>query len=606
MEKLTSKKNGLVYTDDFKVVVGIDMESDEFTGNVPNGVTVVEEEAFSCCSLKRISLPDSVTYVGANLFCNSTELEFVRLPATLKQLSPFMFCGCKSLAEVEMPLEVEDFSEGLFAECSSLKEIPFRAGIRTLPEGVFDSCTGISSLVIPDSVTKICNGAIVNCTSLETIVLPSELEELEEGWLSDCPNLKHIRISEDNMFYKTNEESNVLYKITDGGDVAVLELKNKSDSSLPGFKEPDDSGSIITFDESEDETMDETILFNGAEENEEEVVTGATEEEALSFEEPEVTPAATESASGGNPDMDARLAEILGQNKMYDDGDFSIMDIPQASDEEIASNALASTAASDEEKFNNAPTVQVTVHEAVEESPDDMEAKLKEIMGQNTDEFSINDIPMASEEELNANKVLETSDAHDSAEIGDSDGLGDDVAMSEAEFGDSVSEDADADEQLPEPQQEINEDKAFMQNLVFETQKVEQQNTGISASENRILFVFAENLVETDLGLKFSKGLQKACDRLAKIHNFTSVYYFSNTRMDNDKFASQLKDFMKDKDVLIACEGDSLYSISDRTEVMAGCLGVELTKESIENEINAAKDPSVKPLKLIVCDNLAE
>lgn len=606
MEKLTSKKNGLVYTDDFKVVVGIDMESDEFTGTVPNGVTVVEEEAFSCCSLKRISLPDSVTYVGANLFCNSTELEFVRLPATLKQLSPFMFCGCKSLTEVEMPLEVEDFSEGLFAECSSLKEIPFRAGIRTLPEGVFDSCTAISSLVIPDSVTKICGGAIVNCASLETIVLPSELEELEEGWLSDCPKLKHIRISDENAFYRTNEESNILYKISDGGDIPVLELDNKSDSSLPGFKEPDDSGSIITFDESEDETMDETILFNESDENEVDVVTGATEEEALSFEEPEVTPAATESVSGGNPDMDARLAEILGQNKMYDEGDFSIMDIPQASDEEIASNALASTAASDEEKFANEPTVQVTVHEAVEESADDMEAKLKEIMGQNTDEFSINDIPMASEEELSANKVLESSseaerDQEESDEAGD---FATGASQDESGFG--AADTDDGDEKLPEPQQEISEDKAFMQNLVFETQKVEQQNTGISASEQRILFVFAENLVETDLGLKFSQGLQNACDRLAKIHNFTSIYYFSNTRMDNDKFVSQLKDFMKDKDVIIACEGDSLYSISDRTEIMAGCLSVELTKESIENEINAAKDPSVKPLKLIVCDNLAE
>ncbi len=183
MEKLTLKKNGLIYTDDFKVVVGIDSDSEEFTGTVPNGAVSVEEDAFSCCGLKEIFIPDSVEYLGANVFCNSTELESVRLPANLKILPPFLFCGCKSLKKVQMPYEVQDFSEGLFAGCSSLEEIPFRSGIKTLPENVFDSCSAVKSLVIPGSVTKICSNAIANCENLETIVLPANLELVEKDWL---------------------------------------------------------------------------------------------------------------------------------------------------------------------------------------------------------------------------------------------------------------------------------------------------------------------------------------------------------------------------------------------------------------------------------------
>ena len=234
MEKLTFKKNGLIYTDDFKVVVGIDSDSKEFTGTVPNGVTSIEEEAFSCCGLKEISLPDSVDYLGANLFCNCTELESVRLPANLKILPPFLFCGCKSLKKVEMPLEIQDFSEGLFAECASLEEIPFRSGIKTLPENVFDSCSAIKSLIIPDSVTKICANAIANCENLETIVLPAKLETVEKDWISNCPKLKHIRISDENSLFKTDEENCVLYKIVDGEKIPLLTLENKSEESLPG------------------------------------------------------------------------------------------------------------------------------------------------------------------------------------------------------------------------------------------------------------------------------------------------------------------------------------------------------------------------------------
>lgn len=561
MEKLTFKKNGLIYTDDFKVVVGIDPDSKEFTGAVPNGATSIEEEAFSCCDLKEISLPDSVNYLGANLFCNSTELESVRLPANLKILPPFLFCGCKSLKKVEMPLEIQDFSEGLFAECASLEEIPFRYGIKTLPENVFDSCSAIKSLIIPDSVTKICASAIANCENLETIVLPAKLEALEKDWISNCPKLKHIRISEENPLFKTDEENCVLYKIVDGEKIPLLTLKNKSEESLPGFKEPDTENSIITFDENEDETMDDTNIFNPEPEN-------------------------SKNDSEKNSEMDARLAEILGQNKMYDDGDFSIMDIPQASEEEIDSSILKSTEP-DEEKFKNDSIIQFEIPaEEKKDSGENMENKLKDILSQNVGDFSINDIPVASDDEIAANKILEPAKAPEPED--------------ETEPDEEIPFSSEKTETNPEL-----DDKTFMQNLVFETQKILQQNTGIEG-EQRILFVFAENLISTPLGEKFSVKLQNCCKRLAKIHKFTSIYYFYNTRLENEKFRNQFMEFIADKDVLVACEGANLYDISDRTVVFCGFVKISLTKEDILQEMKNAKNPDWKPLKLIIQDNLEE
>ncbi len=557
MEKLTFKKNGLIYTDDFKVVVGIDSDSKEFTGTVPNGVTSVEEEAFSCCDLKEISLPDSVEYLGANLFCNCTELESVRLPANLKILPPFLFCGCKSLKKVEMPLEIQDFSEGLFAECASLEEIPFRFGIKTLPENVFDSCSAVKSLIIPDSVTKICANAIANCENLETIVLPAKLETVEKDWISNCPKLKHIRISDENPFFKTDEENCVLYKIADGEKIPLVTLENKSEESLPGFKEPDTENSIITFDENEDETMDDTNIFNPEPEN-----------------------------SKNDSEMDARLAEILGQNKMYDDGDFSIMDIPQATEEEIDSNILKSTEP-EEERFRNDSAVQFEVPVEEKKVPEEnMEDKLKDILSQNVGDFSINDIPVASEDELAANKIIEPAKAPE------------------------PQDEIEPDEEIP-PASEKSEqnskldEKNFMHNLVFETQKVLQQNTGIEG-EPRVLFVFAENLVSTPLGEKFSVKLQKCCTRLAKIHKFTSIYYFYNTRLENEKFRNQFMEFIADKDVLVVCDGANLYDISDRTVAFCGFVNISLAKEDILQEMKNSKNPEWKPLKLIIQDNLEE
>ncbi len=584
MEDITTKKGGLIYSDGGKCVVGIDSSSAEFTGAVPYGAERIEEEAFSCCAIKSISLPDSVTSVGANLFCNSTELQVVHLPSGLKELSPFMFCGCKSLTKVEMPSEVEDFAEGLFADCSSLTEIPFCNGVRTLPEGVFDGCSSVTTMIIPDSVTKICAGAIANCENLTTIVLPKNLFTLEENWLSSCPKLKHIRISDENEFFRTDEECQVLYRKSSGGiDTVLVRIENKDENSIPSLKDTvDENHSIISYDESEDESNEDVeIILSENEKN------GVLVENELNTNEDLVSQSAAEPALGADTDeksMDDRLAEILGQNKMYDEGNFSIMDIPEASEEEIENSKLESKGG--EEEYSHAPVLQIEVPAEPEGS---MEDRLKEIMGQeeNVAGFSIFDIPVASDAEIEANKILE--------------GEGGELVEADPE---SVE---DEDDDVPVPvAPEASGDKMFMQNLMFETSKVEQQNSGIVGDEHRMLFVFAENLVETELGKKFSKRLVKCCQRLAKIHGLTVIYFLHNVRLDNEKFANQFADFMKDKDVVIACEGGNLLDISDRTKIIAEKVGVSLRKEDLENEVKIASDPSVPCVKLIIQDNLSD
>lgn len=677
MEEFTLRKNGLIYINDYKTVVGIDSDSGLFDGSVPNGPSAVEEEAFSCCGLKKITLPDSVTYLGANLFCNSTALESVKLPAFVKKLPPFLFCGCKSLKEVAMPLEVEDFSEGLFAGCEVLSEIPFRAGIKTLPENVFDSCYAIKSLVIPASVTKICENAIANCTALETLVLPANLEILEDDWLVNCPKLKHIRISSENKNFKTDEENCILYKTVGDAEIPLITLKNRTEENLPGFKEPDTENSIITFDENEDETMDYTNIFDLdeslTEEKNEDLVSADNVEGAEA--QPADEEQNDEKTSERDDDMDSRLREILGQNKMYSENEFSIMDIPAASEEEITSDKLAPSFESEEtagnagsertdvscaencEDSGNVENIENTEKpenmnaENTAEQSQSMEDKLKEIMSQNDGGFSICDIPVATDEEIAANKLFESGNNSAETECAAENSESEDVLQRapaacgaenadetydeaqsaeaaensvdlqsengnceescgasgfETEYG--TADDSDFCEERVIAKAAENAESAenvFMNNIVFESQKVFQQNTGI-CGESRTLFVFAENLVSTPLGEKFSASLKKLCTRLSKIHNFTSIYYFYNTRIDTEKFKAQFINFMKDKDVVVACDGQDIYNITERTVAFCGFVNISLSPSDVQKEFANAKNPEIKPLKLIVQDNLEE
>ena len=103
----TITKNGLVYSVDMKTIYYAD-DSGEFKGTIPNGVERIEDEAFSCCAVEKIYIPDSVTSVGANLFENATSLKSVRLPSSKDSISK----GISICSRLEQPANI--YGESFF------------------------------------------------------------------------------------------------------------------------------------------------------------------------------------------------------------------------------------------------------------------------------------------------------------------------------------------------------------------------------------------------------------------------------------------------------------------------------------------------------------
>ena len=231
------RKNGLLYTPDLHTVLGVDIESGEFTGRVPFGAHYIDEEVFTECPYEKIDLPDSVVGIGVALFKDSPDLKTVRLPEKVTELPPYLFSGCRALTRVKMPNVVYDFPEGLFQNCSSLAEIPFRAGIRALSPYVFEGCSSLVSLVIPSTVERIQERSAAGCTKLTTLVLPEFLRELDDSAFEDCPNIRNIRISEDNPRFYVSETDGCLYERTPDGDRLRLRVATAQPAGVSFFKE---------------------------------------------------------------------------------------------------------------------------------------------------------------------------------------------------------------------------------------------------------------------------------------------------------------------------------------------------------------------------------
>ena len=76
------------------------LENDKLLSvTIPESVTSIGALAFyQCVSLKSVSIPESVTAIGESVFSGCTSLTSVKLPNNLTEIPESMFAGCSSLS----------------------------------------------------------------------------------------------------------------------------------------------------------------------------------------------------------------------------------------------------------------------------------------------------------------------------------------------------------------------------------------------------------------------------------------------------------------------------------------------------------------------------
>ena len=340
----------------------------------------------------------------------------------------------------------------------------------------------------------------------------------------------------------------------------VLAPAHKDNSSEEKTLQQEDDSPASSHEENISEEAEEDIP---AENDEDSVFSNhaavTEEEEAALATEPDESSA-----------INSRLADILTQDKQFSSG-FSISDIPEATEEELAAEILSPSSRGDSEE----DSVQL---EAEEKSPDSPK----------TD--SVHEEVIKKAAEIVDEHVIETSGGETEAIVAveppASMQVNPVIEESEQAFADTFDE------------------KTVMQNLFFESAKVMQKNTGIDTDKMRILFVFADNLCDGTVGKVFSSRLVSCCERLSKIHKFTSVYYFHGIKLENEKFRKQFKQLMQNKDAVYAVSESSLSELSDAQKTFSENAGIKIDGESMATQIANAANPDIECLKLLLQDIL--
>ena len=161
-----SSVNGVLFDKDKTKLVCYPAGKTETFYTTPEGVTTIEESAFSYCNLIGITILDGVRSIGKEAFYGCRSLTCITIPSSVAVIGYAAFCYCTRLINITFPNSETIIENSVFYFCESLKSITIPEGVTSIGDDAFFDCKSLTSITIPESVTTIGDRAFYGCYNL--------------------------------------------------------------------------------------------------------------------------------------------------------------------------------------------------------------------------------------------------------------------------------------------------------------------------------------------------------------------------------------------------------------------------------------------------------
>ena len=197
--------------------------------NILSDLTYVNYMSFYDCGVKKLVLPDSITYIPEETFKFCDKLESFNVPSGVTSIGAYTFYGCYNLESVDLGSSLKSIGHRAFYDCGNLKSVTIRSNIESVDSSAFYNCTDldavyamdlkswcdidfydassnpllyagnlylnetlVTDLVLPESITNIKSYTFAGCTSIEKVIIPETVECINVAAFYKCSSIKEM------------------------------------------------------------------------------------------------------------------------------------------------------------------------------------------------------------------------------------------------------------------------------------------------------------------------------------------------------------------------------------------------------------------------------
>lgn len=168
---------------------------------LPESIKEIGDYAFSSCSIEKIVLPEGIERIGDYAFSYFESPVFI--PASVSYIASGSFSGSSLIVDNNNDYYYVDNGvlydiENRLIRCfkPTKGDVVVKDGTTIIGAGAFDDCSHVESIYIPDSVVSIGTGCFGGCLSLESIRLPSSLQSKTSLYFYNDKSLRFVDIPE--------------------------------------------------------------------------------------------------------------------------------------------------------------------------------------------------------------------------------------------------------------------------------------------------------------------------------------------------------------------------------------------------------------------------
>ena len=147
------------------------------------------------------TIPDSVSVIGSEAFCNCSELKEITIPASVKTIE-----------------------DSAFYDCTGLEKVNFSEGLTQIGDDAFWGCSSLKKLDLPDSLETIGENAFYRCENVTSVCIPKNLAKTELPLIFECESLSKISVADGNKNYDSRNNCNAV--IETASNTLVLACKD--------------------------------------------------------------------------------------------------------------------------------------------------------------------------------------------------------------------------------------------------------------------------------------------------------------------------------------------------------------------------------------------